>query len=231
LLFWLTICMLYTHNTQNRAGMEIDINTSAREIIDFVLAEMPVGAIVFNEKMGITYLNRTAEKILERYDLPVEIPTICRRIFASIKNKKVHELFPGDIVLYQKISGSQNGWIIRMHIGKGPVPLVYVFMSEEKVSNKLNLNKRRMQFRLTRRETDMVRRVLDGLRNNEIAEDCGISEQTVKDHLSNIYLKCGVRSRFELICTLMNSPYPESLPVPSPSGVAFAPPEKLPLSF
>jgi DNA-binding CsgD family transcriptional regulator len=193
--------------------IEIDKNTFGKEIIDFVLAEMPLGVIVFNEKMSITYLNRTAEKVLERYELPVEIPTLCQRIFASIKNKKVHELFPGDIVLYQKIIGSQNNWIIRMHIGKGPVPLVYVFMSEEKVSNKLNLNKRRMQYKLTRRETDMVRRVLDGLRNTEIADDCGISEQTVKDHLSNIYVKCGVRNRFELICTLMNSPDPESPPL------------------
>jgi DNA-binding CsgD family transcriptional regulator len=192
--------------------MEIDINTLAREIIDFVLAEMPMGVLVFNEKMGITYMNRTAEKLLDHYELPAEIPTICRRIFDAIKSGKVHDLFPGDIVLYQKISGAQNSWITRIEIGKGSVPLVYVFMSEEKVSNKLNLNKRRNQFRLTRRETDIVRRVLDGLRNNEIAEDCGISEQTVKDHLSNIFMKCGVRSRFELLCTFMNSPEPESPP-------------------
>jgi DNA-binding CsgD family transcriptional regulator len=189
------------------------MNKFAEEILDFVLAEIPLGVIVFNEEMGITYLNRSGEKILGRYELPVEIPNVCKRIFDSIKNKKVNEIFPGDIVLYQKISGSQNSWIIRMHIGKGPVPLVYVFLSEEKVSNKLNLNKRRMQYKLTRRETDMVRRVLDGLTNNEIAEDCGISEQTVKDHLSNIYVKCGVHNRFELICTLMNSPEPESPPL------------------
>jgi len=182
---------------------------------------MPLGVIVFNEKMGITYVNRSAEKILDRYELPVEIPTICKRIFDSIKNEKVNEIFPGDIVLYQKISGSQNSWIMRVHIGKGPVPLVYVFMSEEKISNKLNLNKRRMQYKFTRRETDMVRRVLDGLTNSQIAEDCGISEQTVKDHLSNIYVKCGVHNRFELICTLMNSTEPEGRPVPLHSGKDF----------
>ena len=189
------------------------MNKFAEEILDCVLAEMPLGVIVFNEEMGITYLNRSGEKILGRYELPVEIPNVCKRIFDSIKNKKVNEIFPGDIVLYQKISGSQNSWIIRMHIGKGPVPLVYVFLSEEKVSNKLNLNKRRMQYKLTRRETDMVRRVLDGLTNNQIAEDCGITEQTVKDHLSNIYIKCEVRNRFELICALMNSPEPDSHPL------------------
>src|ERR1700690_3390764 len=102
--------------------MEIDINTFAREIVDFVLAEMPLGVNVFNEKMGMTYLNRTAQKILERYELPSEITTLCRRIFDSINNEKVHELFPGDIVLYQKISGSQNSWVIRIQIGNGPAP-------------------------------------------------------------------------------------------------------------
>lgn len=193
--------------------MNMDIKIYDKEIIDFVLAEIPLGVIVFNEKMDIIYLNRTAEKVMKRFEIPAEISTICKRIFDSIKNEKVHEIFPGDIVLYQKIKSSQNSWITRLHIGKGPVPLVYVFMSEEKISNKLNLNKRRMQFRLTRRETDMVRRVLDGLTNNQIAEDCGISEQTVKDHLSNIYIKCGVRNRFELICALMNSPEPESPPL------------------
>jgi len=189
------------------------MDTFAREIIDFVLAEMPLGVIVFNGKMDITYLNRFSEKFLDRYELPLEIPKICHRIFDSLKNEKVDELFPGDIILYQKISGSQNSWIIRIRIGTGSVPLVYVFMSEEKISNKLNLNEKRTQFRLTRREQDVVRRVLDGLRNNEIAADCGISEQTVKDHLSNIYMKCGVRSRFELISALMNSPDPENLPL------------------
>ncbi len=189
------------------------MNKYAEEIIDFVLAEMPLGVIVFNDKMGITYLNRTGEKILERYELPDEVPSVCQRIFDSIKNNKVNEVFPGDIVLYQKIKGSQNSWIIRIQIRKGSVPLVYVFLSEEKVSNKLNLNQRRMQYKFTRRETDMVRRVLDGLSNTEIAEDCGISEQTVKDHLSNIYVKCGVHNRFELVCTLMNSPEPESHPL------------------
>jgi len=61
------------------------------------------------------------------------------------------------------------------------------------------MNKIRQLYGLARRETDILRRTLDGLKNVEIAEDLEISEQTVKDHLSNIYTKMGVENRFELI--------------------------------
>jgi DNA-binding NarL/FixJ family response regulator len=67
------------------------------------------------------------------------------------------------------------------------------------------MNDIRKQFRLTRRETDILRRVLDGLKNVEIAEELEISEQTVKDHLSNIYMKSGVENRFDLARLLMNT--------------------------
>ncbi|KPK45521.1 MAG: hypothetical protein AMK74_03230 [Nitrospira bacterium SM23_35] len=67
------------------------------------------------------------------------------------------------------------------------------------------MNEIRKQFRLTRRETDILRRVLDGLKNVEIAEELEISEQTVKDHLSNIYMKSGVENRFDLARLLMHA--------------------------
>jgi DNA-binding NarL/FixJ family response regulator len=69
-----------------------------------------------------------------------------------------------------------------------------------------------MRFNLTRRETDVVRRVLDGFSNNEVSEDLGISGQTVKDHLSNIYIKCGVANRFGLVRTLMSYHEAGSIP-------------------
>ena len=80
-----------------------------------------------------------------------------------------------------------------------------LFIIEDKISNKLNLNEIRQQYRLTRRETDILRRVLDGLKNIEISRDLEIVEQTVKDHLSNIYMKIGAENRFDLIRSLLSS--------------------------
>ena len=51
--------------------------------------------------------------------------------------------------------------------------------------------------RLTRRESEILGLVADGKPNGEIAGDLGITEQTVKYHVSNIYRKLGVANRTE----------------------------------
>jgi DNA-binding NarL/FixJ family response regulator len=51
---------------------------------------------------------------------------------------------------------------------------------------------------LSRREREIISLVTQGLRNKELAEKLGISEQTVKNHLHNIFDKLGVSDRLEL---------------------------------
>jgi two-component system nitrate/nitrite response regulator NarL len=50
---------------------------------------------------------------------------------------------------------------------------------------------------LTRRQLDVLRLIVQGLRNAEIAEQLSISEQTVKTHIANLLRKLGVRSRLQ----------------------------------
>ncbi len=192
--------------------MKLNKNPFDKELVDFIFSEMPLGVIVFDAAMNITYQNRRAGNFLQRYHLPAEVTNVCGRIFEAMKAGKIEALFPGEVIMYQNIDGAPNRWIISLHICKEPRQFVSVFMSEEKMSNKINVNKARMQYRLTRRETDVVRRVIDGRSNEEIAEDLGIATQTVKDHLSNIYMKCMVGNRFGLICKLTNYQEPETVP-------------------
>jgi DNA-binding NarL/FixJ family response regulator len=51
---------------------------------------------------------------------------------------------------------------------------------------------------LTRREVEVLRRIVDGCSNRDIAGQFGLSEETVKRHLSNIFDKVGVSTRLEL---------------------------------
>ena len=52
--------------------------------------------------------------------------------------------------------------------------------------------------RLTRRELQVIAAVVEGGGNKDIGEALGLSEQTVKNHLSNIFDKLGVSNRLEL---------------------------------
>ncbi len=53
--------------------------------------------------------------------------------------------------------------------------------------------------KLSGREMEVVRCVAMGLRNKEVADKLGVSEATVKNHLTSIYTKLGVGDRLELI--------------------------------
>jgi DNA-binding NarL/FixJ family response regulator len=51
---------------------------------------------------------------------------------------------------------------------------------------------------ISRREREIVALVAQGFRNREIAEKLFITEQTVKNHMHNIFAKVGVEDRLEL---------------------------------
>lgn len=52
---------------------------------------------------------------------------------------------------------------------------------------------------LTERERDVLKGMVDGLNNNEIAERLVVSLGTVKFHISNIFHKLGVDIRVEAV--------------------------------
>ena len=178
------------------------------DIIKFVLDKLPMGVIVLDSRIEVIYRNKKADLYLKSYELPVEVPAVSRRVFDAISTSRIPELVPGEIYFKKSLGpyDSSTDWTFKMDFCEGPDPLVVVFIMRDSVSSSLDLNKLRPQYKLTRRETDILRRVIDGLKNTEISEDLSISEQTVKDHLSNVYMKIGVENRFDLMRTLINSP-------------------------
>jgi DNA-binding NarL/FixJ family response regulator len=59
-------------------------------------------------------------------------------------------------------------------------------------------------FNLTTREVEIVRAVVDGDSNKQIASRFGLSEDTVKHHLTSVFDKLGVSTRLELAVFAIN---------------------------
>ena len=64
------------------------------------------------------------------------------------------------------------------------------------------LSKRLAGFQISRREAEVLAHVLRGRKACEIANQLGITEYTVKDHLKHAYSKLGVSSRGQLLSRL-----------------------------
>jgi RNA polymerase sigma factor (sigma-70 family) len=56
---------------------------------------------------------------------------------------------------------------------------------------------------LSRREKQIVDALLAGCTNKEIAQQLGVSDQTIKNQLTTLYRKMGVSSRLELVLWAM----------------------------
>ncbi|MGF0175748.1 helix-turn-helix domain-containing protein [Streptomyces sp. Marseille-Q5077] len=60
---------------------------------------------------------------------------------------------------------------------------------------------------LTRRERQVLQRVIAGTTSSAIAAQLHISVNTVQDHLKSIFSKVGVRSRGQLVARLLGEHY------------------------
>ena len=58
-----------------------------------------------------------------------------------------------------------------------------------------NLNSKKFEDTLTRREIEVLKLLAEGLFNKEVAYTLSISEKTVKNHVSNIFRKINVSDR------------------------------------
>jgi len=73
-----------------------------------------------------------------------------------------------------------------------------------RLAQQFETEKHAKQFKLTRREMEIVMAVAGGESNKDIAQRLSVREDTVKHHVSNVFAKLGVSSRLELAVFAIN---------------------------
>jgi DNA-binding NarL/FixJ family response regulator len=58
--------------------------------------------------------------------------------------------------------------------------------------------------KLTRRESDVIRYIADGLTSRQVAQKLGISKRTIDAHIASAQFKLGCDNRQQLICMATN---------------------------
>jgi two-component system, NarL family, nitrate/nitrite response regulator NarL len=124
------------------------------------------------------------------------------------REEVVHALSLGAYgVIQQEATGQQLFDSIRCvmagqyWVGRDNVSDLVKALQDEKRADEI-LPSRRLS--LTRREQEIVRLVVTGYTNRDIAQSFSISVQTVKHHISNIFDKKGVSNRLELALYAVN---------------------------
>jgi LuxR family transcriptional regulator, positive regulator of biofilm formation len=102
----------------------------------------------------------------------------------------VKGLFPEDISHKQFINGIKS-------IFNGELWLSRKLLSKILTNSRKKPRPKVEDFGLTRRETEIIKLIADGSRNNDIADCLCLSEHTVKTHIYHIFKKLNVANRMQ----------------------------------
>ena len=168
------------------------------EILEFIQNEMPLGVMVFDEKMRVIYQNSTADKYLKRYGIVPELNAVVGKMFRErhVADKKT---LSKDISFNGTSKSLPVNLSIRYLYSEEPYPRISVFICTKSCNSQLNVEEVIKRYKLTKKEAEIFRQLVRGLKNTEIALVLNIQAQTVRDHLRAIYKKCGVKSKLELV--------------------------------
>jgi DNA-binding NarL/FixJ family response regulator len=114
--------------------------------------------------------------------------------------------FDGDEDIYRALQAGAKGYLLKgmnadeltdairsVHAGKSRIPAIVAERLAERMGGPA----------LTARELDVLKRIVGGRSNKEIAGDLFISEATVKTHINSILSKLGVNDRTQAATTAL----------------------------
>lgn len=170
-----------------------------------IIIDMNNRLVYFNEEaLEMVPELQTVSKGRKRQNIPKEIYNLCKELKESRRIRSSDQ----SVNVTHKLLKSKSLYPISMRAffmgGMGDKNPTHIMVLLEKIIQKheINLEKVQKEFKISKRELEVVRLICEGLANKDISEKLFISEYTVKDHIKNILRKMGVTSRSQIISSL-----------------------------
>ena len=173
-------------------------------LADIIKKRLPPGILIFDLQERLSYANLQALEMLvptgmtkgEEVPVPEEIHCLCRAV------RKNHDPLSGEEARAESLIIGNTPCAVRAFLLGSAGGQIMVLMEGIVEKHQVDLEKARREFRLSKREADVVTHICQGLANRDISEKLFISEYTVKDHIKNIMKKMAAGSRNEIISFL-----------------------------
>jgi DNA-binding CsgD family transcriptional regulator len=201
------------------AGIEkatfLDKARKTEQILSAICRDLPYrGIIVLDESLTPIYMNEEARKILSQsfggpehsedpsVTLPKDLHLQCQKLLRNHSGASSPEEKQRVDLIVKNEKRSIPVQVSLVHDSKNSrLCLICIGRSEPKSM----LPEQSIKLGLTRRESEIVSFVCQGLTNSEISEKLFISEATVENHLHSMFEKMGVKNRTSLVYRVTHS--------------------------
>jgi len=189
----------------------IERNTASRqvEILTQILGVTNEAHLLMDVNGEILYANPRGEEVLSLHTLQPQAhmqgngarePLLHLIVAQMAAMREGNEMLRRQVV----ITGDGGRWRLEIVAlsGLGVAGFSLVVLTPLRLPTADEIRRRLAEHQISRREADVLASVLTGQKACEIAEQLGITEYTVKDHLKHAYAKLGIGSRGQLLARL-----------------------------
>jgi DNA-binding CsgD family transcriptional regulator len=171
------------------------------------------GLLLLAEDLSIVAMTPTAERLLaevaEADRFPIHgLPAAVSAAAARLQATERHSEGTPELAPKVRLRTASGQWLV-LHASRprgatadGQIAVIFEVARPVEIAQLIV-----QAYALSRRESEIVRLVAQGLSTTEMAETFQITSNTVQDHLKAIFEKVGVRSRRELVGQLFAQQY------------------------
>jgi DNA-binding CsgD family transcriptional regulator len=149
--------------------------------------------LILDQALRILSSDRQAKQILNGLTADGCLPTEI--------HQKLNDWISAGMPASETTFVTTQGLLARALVLAGESPAIGLLL--EATRSRESLEDASQRYRLSGREREVSRHIIDGNSSGEISLELGISEYTVADYLKRIFAKTGARSRSELVAMLL----------------------------